>query len=134
MRRIRQARPDVVITHDPVHPWPEYTAHRDHRNVGRTTLDALYPDARDHLAFTEQLAAGLEPHITPEAWLIMSSQPDWIIDISDVFEEKVQSRLLHASQTCSEAQLRERYADRATEVGRPVGNRFAEAVKIVRFS
>jgi LmbE family N-acetylglucosaminyl deacetylase len=71
VRRIREHQPDVVITHDPVHPWPPYRAHRDHRTVGRTTLDAMFPDARDHLSFPEHLREGLEPHVTSEAWLIM---------------------------------------------------------------
>lgn len=130
--RVRTYRPDVVITLDPVYPWPEYIAHRDHRNVGRTTLDALFPDARDHLAFPEQVRSGLEPHITPEAWLIMSGAPDWIVDIGDVFDHKVESRLLHRSQTGSAEELRKRYASRAAETGRPVGFGCAEAFKRVR--
>lgn len=132
VRHVRTVRPDVVITLDPINAWPEYIAHRDHRNVGRVTLDALFPDARDHLAFPEQVQAGLEPHITPEAWLIMSSAPDWIVDIEDVFDRKVESRLLHRSQTGSAERLRQRYAERAAEVGRPVGYSCAEAFKRVR--
>lgn len=131
VRRVRTCRPDVVITLDPVNPWPEYIAHRDHRNTGRVTLDALFPDARDHLAFPEHLDDGLEPHITPEAWLIMSSTPDWIVDISEVFDQKVESRLLHQSQTGSADELRARYAERAARVGRPAGFPHAEAFKRV---
>jgi LmbE family N-acetylglucosaminyl deacetylase len=134
VKRIRLHRPDIVITHDPVYPWPVYRAHRDHRNVGQTVLDAIYPDARDHLAFPEHPEVGLEPHITCEAWLIMSSQPDWIVDISEVFDEKVNARLLHRSQTGSAAELRQRYADRAATIGRPVGFQFAEALTRVRFT
>lgn len=131
VRRIRTWRPDVVITMDPVHPWPEYIAHRDHRNVGRTTLDALFPDARDHLAFPDQVAEGLEPHITPEAWLIMSGKPDWIVDVTEFFDRKVESRLLHRSQTGSAEELRDRYAERAARTGRPAGFTYAEAFKRV---
>src|SRR5579871_2801371 len=40
---IRRWRPAVVFTHDPEHPYPPYLAHRDHRVVGRVTLDAVYP-------------------------------------------------------------------------------------------
>ncbi len=36
VRAIRRHRPDLLITHDPVHPWPPYTTHRDHRIAGRS--------------------------------------------------------------------------------------------------
>ena len=44
VRQVRIHRPDLVITHDPV---PPYRLHPDHRAVGRATLDALFPCARD---------------------------------------------------------------------------------------
>lgn len=132
VRRVREHRPDVVITHDPVDPWPVHTAHRDHRNVGRTVLDALYPDARDHLAFPEQIAEGLEPHKTAEAWLIMSSKPNWLVDITDVMDEKVIARLLHQSQTGNAEELRARYTQRAAETGQVAGLARAESLVRVR--
>ncbi len=133
VRRIRTHRPQVVITHDPVHPWPEYTAHRDHRNVGRTTLDALYPDARDHLAYPEHLDEGLEPHITREAWLIMSNQPDWFVDVGESLDLKIQARLCHRSQTGDSNELSDRYRERATRLGAQVGLAYAEALKRIEF-
>src|ERR1700740_837284 len=38
-----------------------YLGHRDHRVVGRAALDAVYPLARDRLAFPELEAEGLSP-------------------------------------------------------------------------
>lgn len=58
---IRRWRPDVLFTHDPEQPWPPYLSHRDHRVVGRAALDAVYPLARDRLAFPEQVRGGLAP-------------------------------------------------------------------------
>jgi len=134
VRLVRATRPDVVITHDPDHAWPPYTAHRDHRAVGRATLDALYPDARDHLFFPEQITEeSLETHRTPEAWLIMSQQPDWIVDITAVFARKVAARLEHASQLRDPATLERAYRERAAEIGAPAGIALAEALKVVRF-
>lgn len=133
VRRVRMHRPEVVITMDPVHAWPVYTAHRDHRNVGRTVLDALYPDARDHLSFPEHIEEGLEPHITPEAWLIMSGKPNWLIDIAEVLDEKVTARLLHRSQTGNPDELRQRYTERAARAGEPAGLAYAESLARVRF-
>ncbi len=135
VRQIRSHRPDVVLTHDPEFPWPAYTAHRDHRVVGRVTIDALYPDARDHLFFPEQIAReGLEPYVTPEAWLIMSRIPDLYVDITPSLERKIDARLKHASQHSDASALRQSFRDRASELGTAVGLSFAEALKIVRFA
>ena len=135
VRQIRAQRPDLVVTHDPEFPWPAYTAHRDHRAVGRVTLDALYPDARDHLFFPEQITQdGLEPHVTPEAWLIMSRIPDLFIDIEPTIDQKIDARLKHASQHSDASALRQSFRARAGELGSAMGLAFAEALKIVRFA
>ena len=67
VREILKHRPDAVITCDPNR---KYINHRDHRNTGRVTLDAVYPYARDHLAYPEHLEDGLEPHKVRELSLI----------------------------------------------------------------
>lgn len=134
VRLIRRVRPDVAITHDPENPWPPYTAHRDHHAVGRATLDALYPDARDHLYYPEQITEErLEPHRTPQAWLIMSQVPDWVVDIGPVFERKIAARLAHASQHRDAAALEHAYRTRAAELGMDTGIALAEVLKVVRF-
>lgn len=134
VRHVRGCRPELVITHDPEFPWPAYTAHRDHRAVGRVTLDALYPDARDHLFFPEQLRdEGLEPHVTPEAWLIMSRVPDLFVNIGSVIDEKIAARLQHVSQHTDATALDRSFRARAADIGQLVGIPMAEALKIVRF-
>ena len=47
---IRQARPDVVLGHD---PWKRYRLHPDHRHAGWLVLDGVVA-ARDHHYFPEQ--------------------------------------------------------------------------------
>ena len=130
VRQIRRYRPDLCLTFDPVFPRPLYTAHRDHRVLGRVALDALYPFARDPQHYPEQLREeGLEPHITPEVWLFASSQPDYLVDMSTTFERKVAARLAHASQTVDAGALEEAFRQRAEEIGRPAGFVLAEAFK-----
>jgi len=132
VRHIRTQQPDLVITHDPEFPWPAYTADRA---VVAVTLDALYPDSRDHLFFPEQITQdGLQPHVTPEAWLIMSRIPDLYVDISPTLERKIDARLKHASQLSNPTALRQSFRARAAELGAPVGLAFAEALKLVRFA
>ncbi len=102
MREIRTSKPDVLITFDPNVP---YRYHPDHRVVGRVALDAAYPCARDPLTFPK---AG-EPHETKEAWCFAGQEPTLEVDVSDVLEDKIESRLAHVSQTGSPAGLRRRW-------------------------
>ena len=129
-RQIRLHRPDLVITHDPL---PAYRLHPDHRAVGRVTLDAIYPTARDHLFYPDHLAEGLEPHSVREAWLFASEQPDHFVDISATFERKIAARLAHSSQHTNDARLRESFQRRAAETGRAAGLALAEAFKRIDF-
>jgi LmbE family N-acetylglucosaminyl deacetylase len=132
-REIRRHRPDLLITHDPVHPWPPYTTHRDHRVAGRVALDAAYPYARDPLHFPEQLAVeGLRPHAVREAWLFSSDQPDYYVDIADGLEAKIAARLAHVSQTSDPDALAESWRRRARETGEAGGLALAEAFKRLR--
>ena len=134
VRQIRRFRPDLCLTFDPIYPRPLYTAHRDHRVLGRAALDALYPFARDTHQYPEHLRdEGLQPHITPEAWLFASSQPDVVVDISSTFDRKLAARLAHLSQTGDAAALEQAFRQRAEEIGRPAGVALAEAFKRIFF-
>lgn len=124
---IRRWRPDVLFTHDPEYPWPPYLTHRDHRVVGRAALDAVYPLARDHLAFPEHRAAGLTSHAVPEVWLFASAAADCVVDITAGFTRKIAARLAHHSQTPDPAALPDSWRDRAVRIGAPVGLALAES-------
>ncbi|MFI5272481.1 MAG: PIG-L deacetylase family protein [Ktedonobacterales bacterium] len=132
VRAIRRHRPALLLTHDPVHPWPPYTAHRDHRIAGRVALDAAYPYARDPLHFAEQVRVeGLRPHAVPEVWLFCSDVPDHYVDIAAGLDAKIAARLAHVSQTADPAALAASWRARAAETGRasPAGIALAEAFK-----
>lgn len=130
VRAIRFHRPDLLITHDPVHPWPPYTTHRDHRIAGRVALDAAYPYARDPLHFPEQISdEGLRPHAVPEVWLFSSDQPDHYVDITGGLDAKIAARLAHASQTTDPAALAASWRRRAADTGHPANLPLAEAFK-----
>lgn len=134
VRQIRRFRPDLCLTFDPIYPRPLYTAHRDHRILGRAALDALYPFARDAQHYPEHLREeDLQPHITPEAWLFASSQPDMLVDIGATFDRKLAARLAHLSQTGDAAALEQAFRQRAEEIGRPAGLALAEAFKRIFF-
>lgn len=115
VRAIRKYRPDIVITHDPFRP---YSLHPDHRATGITTVDSVYPTARDPLYFPQHLQEGLEPHKVAELWLYGSEYPDTFIDISETIDDKVNALKAHRSQVGEAENLAERIRERSTELGK----------------
>ncbi|MFN3336312.1 MAG: PIG-L deacetylase family protein [Thermomicrobium sp.] len=128
VRQIRTHRPDIVITHDPFRP---YALHPDHRAVGITTIDAVYPTARDPLYFPQHLAEGLEPHKVAELWLFGAQYPDLYIDIEDTMDLKLAALTAHRSQISDPEELAQRVRERAAEIGAERGLRYAEAFKVI---
>lgn len=95
VRQIRIFRPQTVVTSD---PYRRYIWHRDHRIVGRVTLDAVYPYARDHLAYPDLLAGGIEPHKVREVLLWGAEEVNYRSDITGTFQRKLEALFCHESQ------------------------------------
>lgn len=93
---IRACRPHTVVTSD---PYRRYLWHRDHRIVGQVVLDAVFPYARDHLAYPDLLERGLAPHKVREVLCFAAEPPDHRVDITPFFELKLAALRCHASQT-----------------------------------
>ncbi len=126
-RQIRKHRPDLVVTIDSSN---RYIRHRDHYMTGRVTLDAVFPYARDHLAFPELLEEGLEPFKVQEVWLFRPQEPDVYVDITDTFVMKMDSLYCHVSQMGRPREIAEaRSRERAAETGKHIGGGLAEAFK-----
>jgi LmbE family N-acetylglucosaminyl deacetylase len=95
VRVIRKYRPFVVATSD---PYRKYMWHRDHRMAGIVAADAVFPYARDHLAYPELLEEGLEPHKVREMWFWGTEDPNFKTDITDTLEIKLEALKCHKSQ------------------------------------
>ena len=100
VRVIRQVRPYAVFTHEPSQLFHRNTFvnHSDHRTAGLITVDAVYPAARDRWNFPEHLDEGLEPHKVKEIFIWGNDEPNFVVDITDVVETKIQALLRHTSQ------------------------------------
>jgi LmbE family N-acetylglucosaminyl deacetylase len=97
VRALRQYRPHTVFVHDPYRI--RNFQHRDHRKAGLVTTDAVYPYARDHLHFAEQITRdGLEPHKVRELWYWGADEPDIIVDVTDGIERQIAALVRHESQ------------------------------------
>jgi len=96
MRLIRQHRPDVVITEDPF--WLGET-HPDHRAVAIAAMEAINYASLPRL-HPEHLEQELQPHFVTEKYFY-SEEPsrfNKFVDISAIFEKKVEAMAAHASQ------------------------------------
>jgi len=95
VRVIRAVQPAIVATSD---PYRRYIWHRDHRVVGQVVLDAIFPFARDHLAYPDLLAEGLEPHKVKEIWFFGAADVNHRVDITQTFARKLEALRCHTSQ------------------------------------
>ena len=95
VRQIRLHRPDIVVTAD---PYRRYIWHRDHRITGQVTIDAVFPYARDHLAYPDFAADGLKPHKVKEMLFWASDDINYRSDISDTYRLKLAALHCHKSQ------------------------------------
>ena len=101
VRLIRMYRPDIVATTD---PYLRYMWHRDHRIAGQVVLDAVFPFARDFLAYPDLMLDGLQPHKVKEVllWSMLlfrdSQEINYRSDISDTLDLKITALRCHESQ------------------------------------
>lgn len=100
VKAIRRYRPRTVVTHDPANRLfdMQYIFHADHRVVGETAFDAVYPAAGNPNFFPDQLAEGLAPHAVSEIYFFASASPDTWIDIESTISLKIRALLCHRSQ------------------------------------
>jgi len=91
---IRKFQPEIIITHD---PWRPYQIHPDHRAVGFATVDAVVV-ARDHLFLPAFLEVELQAHAPLELYFTFPPTPDYVVDITDVMEKKLEALEKHKSQ------------------------------------
>ena len=135
VRVVRRVRPNIVVTNDPT-TWfrhDVYINHPDHRIAGQACVEALYPAVKKAQYFPELFAEGLQPHVVEEVWLGLTDHPDTLVDISEVFEQKLALICEHASQFPPEP-TRIAFEKMSRETGAPKGMKAAEAFRVLRLS
>jgi len=123
---IRRHRPDLIICQNPNRTKNFGVSHRDHRVAADIVLDCVYPLARDHMAFPELLAQGLEPHKVKEVHMMWWDDPEIVVDISETIDLKIKALLCHVSQIKDVAGMEKRVRERNAELGKGKGFAFAE--------
>jgi LmbE family N-acetylglucosaminyl deacetylase len=92
---IRIYRPHTIMS---LNPYRRYLWHRDHRIVGQVVMDAVFPFARDHMAYPDLLESGLEPHSVKEILFFGTEDINHYADIEDTFDQKLAALQCHKSQ------------------------------------
>jgi len=129
VRAIRRLRPDVVVTMDPTVLYAAGRGiinHPDHRAAGQAVLDAVYPFARDHLAFPELLAEGFEPYEVKTVLLGNFERQNFAVDINDSLEKKLLALKAHESQIPDFRATKAMVTRWAEQTGQEFGYKYAE--------
>lgn len=127
---IRSLRPDAVVCPDPTAAFfgRTYVNHRDHRVVGWAMLDAVAPAARMPLYFPSEGP----PHRVAQVYLSGTLDPDAYVDVASALEAKTAALRCHQSQVQGSVEvLATAVRQRAGDVGRAVGLRYAEAFRLL---
>jgi LmbE family N-acetylglucosaminyl deacetylase len=95
VRQIRMYKPDTVVTSD---PYRRYIWHRDHRITGQVVLDAVYPYARDVLAYPDLIEEGVMPHKVKQILFFGTEDINLRVDITETFHLKLDALRCHKSQ------------------------------------
>jgi LmbE family N-acetylglucosaminyl deacetylase len=133
VREIRTFRPDAVLTSDPevvIHDDGGVN-HTDHRAAGLAAVDAVYPAARNPMAFPWLARDGLAAHRVRRLYLFWSNRPTVWVDVGATIGRKIEALRAHASQIREPEQLAERMLKWAAEEGAPIGATAGEALRLV---
>ena len=133
VREIRTFRPDAVVCGDPevvIHTGGGVN-HTDHRAAAMAAVDAVYPAARNPMAFPWLARNGLAAHRVRRIFLMWSNTPDTWIDVSPTAERKIEALRCHASQLHDPEAVFTRVRSRLAEQGARIGSAAAEAYRVV---
>ncbi len=133
VREIRTFRPDAVLAVDPETLFHGSTGvnHTDHRTAGLAAVDAVYPAARNPMAFPWLARDGLDAHVVRRVYLFWSNKPDAWIDVTATLDRKLAALRAHSSQLRKPGQLEERIRLWAAEEGVAAGVELAEAMRVI---
>jgi LmbE family N-acetylglucosaminyl deacetylase len=133
VREIRTFRPDAVLATDPTVIFYRFGGinHTDHREAGIAAVDAVYPAARNPMAFPALARSGLAAHRVRRLYLFWPNEPNVRVDVTATIDRKIAALRAHASQIKEPEQLEARIRAWAKEEGAPIGVEAAEALRMV---
>ncbi len=133
VREIRTFRPDAVLAVDPetVFYSDGGVNHTDHRTAGMAAVDAVYPAARNPMAFPWLARDGFDAHAVRRLYLFWSNTPNAWIDVTGTLDRKLAALREHPSQLRRPGELESRIRSWAAEEGAVAGVGLAEALRVI---
>jgi LmbE family N-acetylglucosaminyl deacetylase len=133
VREIRTFKPEAVFATDPDTIFYKGGGinHTDHRAAGIAAVDAVYPAARNPMAFPWLAKSGLAAHRVRRVYLFWSERADTWVDVTTTIGRKIDALRAHASQIREPEALEQRIRDWAAEEGQAIGVAAAEALRLV---
>jgi LmbE family N-acetylglucosaminyl deacetylase len=133
VREIRTFRPDAVLTSDPEALFYSDGGvnHTDHRAAGMAAVDAVYPAARNPMAFPNLARNGLAAHRVRRIYLFWAERSNTWVDVSATLERKIAALRAHGSQIKDPEALSERIHKWAAAEGATIGVGAAETLRLV---
>jgi LmbE family N-acetylglucosaminyl deacetylase len=133
VRYIRRLKPDIVVAQDPTYLFSErFVNHTDHRAAGISTIDAVFPAARNPMTFPELAKEGLSTHRVKEMYLVNRTNPNYAVDISKFMDLKVKA--LHQHQSQGIGQHSEFVKEMAKAMGKKWKYKYAETFFRINFA
>lgn len=132
VRIIRRFRPTAVVAMDPTVIIHEagFVQHVDHRTAGLAAIDAVYPAARNAMAFPHLVTVeGLQPCDVKELYLFFTDRPNVWVDVSDTIDVKIAALREHASQLRKPDELEGMLRGWAHEDGARIDSAAAESFR-----
>jgi len=133
VREIRTFRPDAVLATDPDTLFYQGGGinHTDHRAAGIAAVDAVYPAARNPMAFPNLARSGLAAHRVRRLYLFWSDRSDTWVDVSATLQRKIDALRAHASQIHDPDGMATRIRDWAAREGAAMGAAAAEGLRLI---
>jgi LmbE family N-acetylglucosaminyl deacetylase len=133
VREIRIFRPDAVLATDPQNLFPRDAGinHTDHRAAGFAAIDAVYPAARNPMAFPALARGGLAAHRVRRVYLFWTNTPTVRIDITATVARKLDALRAHASQIKDISEVESWIRESSGELGREIGVEAAEGFHLI---
>src|SRR6185295_8598789 len=101
------------------------------REIRTFRPDAVYPAARNPMAFPALARAGLAAHRVRRLYLFWPNEPNVRVDITATLDRKIAALAAHSSQIKEPDKLAERIRSWAAEEGGAIGAAAGEALRLV---
>lgn len=134
VKELLRFQPDIVLTFD---PWGKYemAVHPDHRTLAWAVVEGVMMATLPEWVKKHKLGRRfLSPK--PSVWLMAPGEPNVAVDVSDVWEERLDLLKVFVSQFDREVQwerLKTRVEYSYGEMGKWAGVAFAEGFRIMEY-